>query len=153
MTIREYNASDCAAILQLFYDTVHSVCKKDYTQPQLDAWATGKVREEEWNQSFLKHNTLVAEEGGVIVGFGDMDDTGYLDRLYVHQDYQGKGVASLICDELEQNVKADRIVTHASITAKPFFEKRGYVPEKRQQVYRNGQELINYVMVKTATKI
>jgi GNAT superfamily N-acetyltransferase len=28
------------------------------------------------------------------VGFADMDADGYLDRLYVHRDYQGRGVAA-----------------------------------------------------------
>ena len=38
----------------------------------------------------LRHHTIVAECGNEIVGFGDIDDTGYLDRLYVHKDHQGK---------------------------------------------------------------
>lgn len=28
------------------------------------------------------------------VGFADMDADGYLDRLYVHKGYQGRGVAA-----------------------------------------------------------
>ena len=46
---------------------------------------------------------------GQIVCFGDMDETGYLDRLYVHKDYQCRGVASAICDALEQNNKATEL--------------------------------------------
>ena len=37
--------------------------------------------------------------------------------------------------------------THASITAKPFFLKRGYHAVKEQQVIRAGISLTNYVMV------
>ena len=66
---------------------------------------------------------------------------------FVHADYQRKGIATAICNQLEQIVKAD-ITTHASITAKPFFEKRGYKVIKEQQVERQGIFLINYVMVK-----
>lgn len=72
---------------------------------------------------------------------------GYLDRLYVHADYQGRGVASAICEELERPVRG-KIVTHASITAKPFFEKRGYRVVREQQVERRGVLLTNYVMEK-----
>lgn len=57
---------------------------------------------------------------GEIVGFGDMDETGYLDRLYVHKDYQGQGIASAICDELERFAAGKTFTTHASITAKLF---------------------------------
>ncbi len=48
---------------------------------------------------------------------------------------------------LEAYVK-DSITTHASITARPFFEKRGYRPVKEQQVERKGILLTNYVMVR-----
>ena len=64
---------------------------------------------------------MVAVDDEIIVGFGDIDDTGYLDRLYVHRDYQGKGIASAICSKLEKAVGADRITTHASVTARGFF--------------------------------
>lgn len=94
-----------------------------------------------------EHYSIVAVENNVIVGFGDIDKTGYLDRLFVHADYQRKGIATAICDQLEQFVK-ENITTHASITAKPFFEKRGYKVVKEQQVERYGIFLTNYVMVK-----
>ena len=148
MTLRDYTKTDCAELAELFYDTVHTVNAKDYTQEQLDAWATGKVNLEAWNESFQAHHTVVAEMDGKIVGFGDIDETGYLDRLYVHKDYQRRGVAAAICDALEQRTKAAEFTTHASITARPFFEKRGYTVVKVQQVERRGILLTNFVMKK-----
>lgn len=82
-----------------------------------------------------------------LVGFGDIDKTGYLDRLFVHADYQRKGIATAICNQLEQAVQGN-ITTDASITAKPFFEKRDYKIVKEQQVERQGIFLTNYVMIK-----
>lgn len=148
MTLRDYCKTDCAELARLFYDTVHTVNAKDYSRAQLDAWATGEVNLEAWNKSFQVHNTVVAEMDGQIVGFGDMDETGYLDRLYVHKDYQRRGVATAICDALEQNTKAAEFATHASITARPFFEKRGYTVVREQQVERRGILLANFVMKK-----
>lgn len=147
MEIREYRPEDCAELTRLFYDTVHTVNRKDYTPAQLDAWADGTPDLERWNRSLQEHFSLVALEGKQIIGFGDMDSTGYLDRLYVHKDYQGKGVATALCDRLEQAVDGT-IVTHASITARPFFEGRGYVMVKAQQVERKGILLRNFVMEK-----
>ena len=149
MTLRDYTKTDCAELADLFYDTVHTVNAKDYTQEQLDAWATGKVNLEAWNESFQAHHTVVAEMDGKIVGFGDIDETGYLDRLYVHKDYQRRGVAAAICDALEQRTKAAEFTTHASITARPFFEKRGYTVAREQQVERRGVWLTNFVMKKS----
>jgi len=147
MVIRKYRPSDCGALAELFYNTVHTVNAKDYTKEQLDAWASGTVDLETWNQSFEEHDSLVAVDGETIVGFGDIDQTGYLDRLYVHPDYQRKGVAAAVCDQLEQAVQGS-IVTHASITARPFFEKRGYRVVKEQQSERHGIFITNFVMKK-----
>ena len=102
MEIRAYHPTDCEQIAQLFYETVHTINAKDYTQEQLDAWATGTVDMVLWNQSFLIHDTLVAVQDDKIIGFGDMDQTGYFDRLYVHKDYQRQGIATLLCNQLEK---------------------------------------------------
>ena len=148
MPLRRYMTSDCVQLAELFYGIVRTVNAGDYTSAQLDAWANGKVDLEKWDKSFLAHYTIICEKDDFIVGFGDIDKTGYLDRLYVHKDYQRQGIASAICDELEQWVNANKIVTHASITAKTFFEQRGYKVIKEQQVIRNGISLTNYVMEK-----
>lgn len=148
MTLRGYAPSDCAEIAGLFYGTVHTVNAADYTQEQLDAWADGHVDLEAWNRSFLRRFTVVAEEGGAVVGFGDITPDGYLDRLYVHRDFQGRGIGSALCGALERAAEADTVVTHASITARPFFERRGYAAEREQQVVRAGVSLTNYVMTK-----
>ncbi len=147
MFIREYQSSDCKELAELFYNTVHTINAKDYTKEQLDVWATEQVDLKKWDRSLQEHFSIVAVDDGIIVGFGDIDKTGYLDRLYVHSCYQGKGIATAICNRLESAVQ-ENIVTHASITARPFFEKRGYKVVKEQQVKRQGISLTNFVMIK-----
>ena len=144
--LRAYRPDDCAALVTLFRETVHAVCRRDYTQEQLDAWAPSDIDETEWDRSFCAHRTVVAQAGAQIVGFGDIDATGYLDRLYVHRCWQGRGVAAAICDALEQGVRAPKVTTHASITARPFFEHRGYRMVREQRVERRGIWLTNYLM-------
>lgn len=148
MIIRNYKPSDCKELTDLFYHTVHTVNAKDYTKEQLAVWATGQIDLEIWNQSLLAHVSLVAIDKEAILGFGDIDCNGYLDRLYVHKDYQGKGIATALCNKLEQAADGSKITTHASITAKPFFENRGYQVIKKHQVVRNGISLTNYLMEK-----
>ena len=143
-----YQPSDCKEVTELFYNTVHIVSAKDYAKEQLDVWATGQVDLKKWDQSLQEHYSIVAVDDETIVGFGDIDKTGYLDRLFVHADYQGKGIATAICNQLEQAARGD-ITTHASITAKPFFEKRGYKVVKEQQVERQGIFLTNFCMEKS----
>lgn len=148
MQLRPYESADCAQLAQLFYDTVHTVNAADYTPAQLDAWAAGTVDLAAWDASLLQHRTLVAVSGGMIVGFCDMAQDGYLDRLYVHRDYQRRGVATALCDALEASSDAPLFVTHASMTAKPFFLHRGYRVVAAQQVERRGVALRNFRMEK-----
>lgn len=147
--IRNYVPADCQTLAELFFDTVHSVNAADYTKEQLRVWASKEVDFKDWNRSFLEHTTLIAVEHGVITGFADMDQTGYLDRLYVHRDYQRRGTAASLCRELELTVCAEKYTTHASITARPFFEKQGFQVVKEQQVVRKGISLTNFIMEKS----
>lgn len=132
MEIRRYQQSDCKELTELFFNTVHTVNSRDYTKEQLNVWATGQADLKKWNRSLQEHFSVVAVENEIIIGFGDIDKTGYLDRLYVHADYQRKGIATAICNQLELAVQGN-IVTYASITARPFFEKRGYKVVKEQR--------------------
>ena len=91
--------------------------------------------------------TLVAVEDGAITGFGDIDSTGYLDRLFVRKDRQGLGIASALCSRLEEGFA--RVLTRSSITAKPFFLNRGYKVISEMQAVRSGISLTNFLMEKT----
>ena len=148
MLLRKYQTSDCEELIKLFYDTVHTINAKDYTKTQLDIWAPKQIDSKKWDCSLQKHYSLVALSHTIIIGFGDIDKTGYLDRLFVHADYQKQGIATAICDELEQAVNTDTITVCASITAKPFFESRGYQTVRKQQVSKGGVFFTNYFMRK-----
>ena len=143
VVLRPYRSEDIEAIIDLFIDAVMHV--KEYDEKQRTAWAGDREEKKGWDASFLEHKTLVAEMDGEIVGFADMDGD-YLDRLYVAFDKQGKGIATALVDELEKG--HDAVTVHASYTALPFFEKRGYVVEKKQTVVRHGVELFNFAMRK-----
>lgn len=148
LIVRKYRAADLREILELFYDTVHMVNAGDYTAEQLDAWADGSPDMAEWDRTLREHTAFVAVKGERIVGFGDISASGYLDRLFVHKDFQRRGVASALCAALEGAVEAERVVTHASITARPFFEGRGYRLFREQRAVRHGVALVNYRMEK-----
>ena len=150
IVLRPYRDGDCPALAQLFTETVHAVCAAGYAPAELDAWAPPEGPDlAEWDARFRAHVTLVAEIGGKIAGFGDIDPaSGYLDRLYVGKDFQRRGVGAALCGALERACPARPIVTHASRTARGFFEKRGYAVERAQLVERRGQRLENFAMKK-----
>ena len=146
MKIRRYKNEDCETVSKLFYETVHSVNAKEYTAEQLSVWANNADSLKSRGNDLLKQYTLIAEINGETVGFGSIDKSGYLDLLFVHKNYQKQGIATALCNELEKDFSI--IKTYASITAKPFFESRGYSVIKQQEVERNGITLKNYEMIK-----
>ena len=149
--LRLYRPQDLEGLIQLFYETVHGVNLGDYSPAEVDAWVPSpeSVDRAAWGESLAAHYTVVAEREGQLLGFGDMDSTGYFDRLYVHRDFQGRGVATAIAHALEgfaHGLGAQRVTVHASRTARPFFERRGYRMLYAQQVERRGVLLENFAM-------
>lgn len=147
MYLRRFQKEDLQDLIALFKDTVQAINSKDYSDEEIQAWITSETNFADWQESLTRNYCLVAIDNQNIVGFGDITADGYLDRLYVHRDFQGQGIATVLCNQLELQAKGT-IVTHASITAKGFFEKRGYRTRKEQKVFRNGVWLKNYVMQK-----
>ena len=154
MDIIKFNEADTREIVHLFYDTVHTVNAKDYMKPQLDAWAPFEELENKvisWSKRLNDNITYTAKMDNKIVGFGDLSKNGLLDRLYVHKNFQGKGIASALLRSLELEATAlnlKEIRTFASITAKPFFESHEYTSIRINHIVRNGTILTNYVMNK-----
>ena len=151
MELRKYRPDDYDKIIELFYDTVHSVNSADYTVIQLNAWAPKDKALFKLENRLSGNYSVVVEKDGIIVGFGYANSTGYFDCLYTHKDYQGMGVATLIANDIEKYFYQEGvqvITTDASITAKPFFEKRGYVVLQEQSVECRGKYLTNYKMQK-----
>jgi putative acetyltransferase len=71
--------------------------------------------------------------------------------LYVHADHQGSGIASRLLRTVEASAAKRgllRLFTEASITARPFFERRGFRVIATQRVIRWAQEFVNYRMDK-----
>ena len=151
MVIRPYRSDDCPTLAQIYYETIHSVNAADYTQAQLDAWATGNVDLAVWDSYFLARHSFVAELDGMIVGFSDMDCSGYLGRLYVHREYLGRGIGKALCSAAENAVDLPKYTLHSSITARPFYEKLGYRVVEMQQMPRKDQFITIYVMEKASS--
>ena len=95
--------------------------------------------------------TWVARLGGAVVGFTDLETDGHLDMMFVHPARQGRGIASQLLATVEAAARADslaRIFTEASITARPFFERRGFRLIAAQTVAIRGHALTNFRMEK-----
>ncbi|MBD7963894.1 GNAT family N-acetyltransferase [Fictibacillus norfolkensis] len=154
MKIVKYKETDTEEIINLFYESVHTVNAKDYSLLELDAWVSYYELQsmvESWKESLSQNITFVAKNKDEIVGFCDLTNSGHLDRLYVHKHYQRQGIASALANLIESEARKLDVLsidTDASITAKPFFEQRGYRVVCPQSVVRHGVTLINFKMTK-----
>ena len=72
--------------------------------------------------------------------------------LFVHAEYQSRGIGSGLLEQAEAYAHmqgAVRITSEVSLTARPFFERKGYRVDREQQIDRGGVLLTNFLMYKT----
>lgn len=140
-------------ILNLFYETIQQVNSKDYSEAQIRVWSEARD-EETWKKKIQDQYFLVKEVDQKILGFSSIDETGYLDFLYVDAAHQGKGIAAALLREILKKAvnQGNRIVwTSSSITAQPFFRKHGFVETEKETKCVKGVEFLNSIMKKTIT--
>jgi putative acetyltransferase len=95
--------------------------------------------------------TLVAEEGGEVIGFAESEGDGHLDMLYVHGNTVGRSAGQQLYRAVEREALGlglERIFTEVSITAHPFFEKQGFRVMREQTVSRRDVMMTNFAMEK-----
>ena len=149
--VRGYESGDAGSICRLFHKTVRTVNLGDYTPGQVRAWAPEIPDPAAWHRRMSGRRTLVADEGGEVVGFAELEESGHLDMLYCRADAVGRGVGSLLYAAVEERARGlglGRISTEASITARPFFGRRGFAVLRRNTVWREGTALTNFSMQK-----
>ncbi|AWK04212.1 GNAT family N-acetyltransferase [Flavobacterium crocinum] len=151
MILKKATISDLNEMQELYVDTIKSVCKNDYNPQQIEAWIYGVNNKERWIEVIEKQYVLLAIIENKIAGYGTLKDGNYIDFFYVHKDFQRQGIADKLLIELEMEAKnqhSKTITSDISITARPFFEKRGFIVKAEQKNERLGVELINYKMEK-----
>jgi putative acetyltransferase len=151
LRIRPYAAADLDALIALFRDTVRTVARRDYSPEQLLAWAPDEVDRGGWALRLAASSTWVAAHDDRAVGFISLAPDGHIDMLYVDAALQGRGTASALLERLERAAWAQglgRLFTEASITARPFFARRGFHVIEAQTVARHGQQLTNFRMAR-----
>lgn len=152
-TCRRATGRDAAALAKLFTGTVTTVNTADYTPEEAADWASCGSGEDRWRVLVGSMYFIVATASdGRMAGFAGLHGNGYLDYLFVDKDMQGQGAGSFLLDNIERYAAASgisRIFSEVSITAKPFFQSRGYTVVKCQKRKARRLYLTNYVMEKT----
>jgi putative acetyltransferase len=151
MKIRRADLKDIEAISKLYYDTIVTVNNKDYNDEQILAWSATASNEEGWVRRIEEQDFYVAIIDNKIVGFASIDNTGYLDLLYVHKDYQRQGIGSKLLQEMEKiahELELKEVSVQSSFTAKPFFETHGFKVTGEKNKLVGSVPFTNPIMVK-----
>ncbi|MHC5268783.1 GNAT family N-acetyltransferase [Enterococcus sp. LJL98] len=149
MQFRRYQAADQAAVLELIQQTIRTINIHDYTAHQVAVWSA--IDENQWANSLTHSLAFVVMEQAQIIGFADLTPNGYIDRFYIHADYQRRGVGQALLKKIEAAIATTRYSVAASITARPFFESQGYQVVRENQVTLRAVMFTNYLMEKVLT--
>jgi putative acetyltransferase len=151
MHIRPATHEDLEAMKSMYADTIRNVCRDEYNPEQLTVWAANAHNATRWQHIIRTQHVLVAEQNDTLTGFCSITTDGYIDLMFVHKDYQRKGIAELLYRELEAwalQLGIARLNADVSKTAKPFFERMGFAILQEQEVWLQGVMLLNYKMYK-----
>ena len=152
LSFRKATHEDIPTLKDLFRETVTTVNRGDYTCEETADWASCMDSRARWKELIDGMHVVVSvAPSDRIVGFAAINDDGYLHSMFVHKDCQGQGVATFLLGIMEEYAKRNginEITSEVSITAKPFFERKGYTVITEQKVRANKLYMINYKMGK-----
>ena len=134
MIIRRFTEQDAQSVSELIIITIRISNTKDYPAELMEELVKTETPEHVLQRASWTH-FYVAEEAGQIVGCGAIgpywgkEDESSLFTIFVHPEWQGKGIGRAIVETLEKDeygIRANRIEIPASITGLPFYRKLGY---------------------------
>ncbi|MFK7970341.1 MAG: GNAT family N-acetyltransferase [Bacteroidia bacterium] len=150
-SLRTAIQSDLKGLKDLFLKSIQQACKNDYSPAEIAVWTATAHNQERWQTMLETQYVLVAEIDGRLAGFGTLKGSDYLDFMYVHPDFLRRGVAGKLLQALEEKAHmrgSTILVSDISITARPFFEKSGFVVLRKNHNERDGEVLVNFRMEK-----
>ena len=152
ITFRSVTMTDIPELKELFRNTVLTVNARDYTAEEVADWASCGNSPGRWEELLATLHFIVAcDTEGRIVGFTSIRNDGYLHSMFIHKDHQGEGIATALLQRIEAYATEHgirEITSEVSITARPFFERKGYKVIYEQKALCNRLYIKNYWMKK-----
>lgn len=152
--LRRFAPGDGPLTYALYHNAVHHGTAPHYTPAQQQAWCPSKTMPDTWPGHFERSETWIAEDEHGSAGFLTLNSDGYLNLFFVRPDLRRSGTASRLYDEAVRHASKNALSmsSHASLLARPFFERRGWTVMHREDVPRGGQILTRFFMTAPATE-
>ena len=149
--VRPFTGADAIPTLEVFLRAIRTTAAADYSSEQIAAWAPANVDTGAWDERRSQLNTVVAVFDANVAGFTDVSASGYIDMMFVDPAVGRRGIATALlqwaCAEAKR-LGSGTLTTHASITARPFFEAHGFVVDEERHPILRGVVMTNYVMTR-----
>ncbi|CBL47211.1 Hypothetical protein HDN1F_36280 [gamma proteobacterium HdN1] len=149
--IRRFQIGEEATLYGVYYSAIHRIASRDYSQEQINAWAPAEVDQILWEEKIQRINPFVAVIDGVVVGYTDIQPSGYIDHFFVSGNRPRQGIGANLMGVIHQEA-AQRGITEltsdVSLTAQPFFSKFGFHVVEHRFPKRRGVVIPNALMRK-----
>jgi GNAT superfamily N-acetyltransferase len=130
-TIRLFHEDDLPYVYELIHKTIDTSYRADYS-----ARVIGLFKEFHSRENILEDTkngcTLVALHSGEIVGTGTLLDA-HIRRVFVNSSFQGRGIGTLIANELEKIASNNSVTVlnlAAALGSRTFWESRGFIVQE-----------------------
>ena len=134
--IRAAVGDDAEAVWRVHTASIRGLCAGWYTEQEIAVW-TGRLIAEAYRRAIEAHVMVVAERGGAVVGFGELDlERAEIVAVYVLPEVAGTGVGSDLLAHLEETARAAdraRLTLCASLNAEAFYARRGWRAGAREK--------------------
>jgi putative acetyltransferase len=151
MKERPYQSTDLPRVMEIYTASIRSLAASYYSPEQIAAWAPVPPDAARWQERLSHLHTIVAESDGSLAGFASYTHDGYLDFLFTHPTFARRGVATRLYQRVESalfTVSAPKVTTHASLAARPFFDRHGFQLDAEELVECRGAYLRRFAMHK-----
>ncbi len=152
LKIRSMRLTEFNTVAKLVYDSVHTLCVNEYSQEELDAWVPPNMSMPAFRNSIGRCYAIVAlNSNKQIVGFMSTERDGYINRLYTHPDWVGRGIATALLKNTEEWAKKrglKKLVLESSKSAETFYEKCGFKKVGEIRSVKNNLSFVSAKMKK-----
>lgn len=134
--IRRARDTDRDAIWKVHIAAIRALCAGWYGEAEIDVWIA-RLTPDAYRGAILNRVMLVAEEGGDVVGFGQLDvERREIEAVYVQPGVVRRGIGAALLARLEELARIQgvgRLHLCASLNAQAFYAARGYKPLGKEQ--------------------
>ncbi|WP_405205419.1 GNAT family N-acetyltransferase [Aquimarina sp. LLG6339-5] len=143
--------SDLPLMQRLFYQTVTIYGSKIFTKEEVKIFSRLALDKNHWKTKFVDDYVYNAKLNGEVIGSFSLSKNGEIEYIFVHQNYQGRGIAKKLYQTLEEVAREANMVTlstQINSNTKDFFRKNDFDIIQNIEKVAGGEDIVGYNGVK-----